>query len=81
MFVKHNIPKKMKDPNNFNILCLIGRVDVGHALCDLGANFNLMPVSIFKKLGIGEGQPTIVSLQLDDCSITYLEGKIDNVLV
>ena len=36
-----------------------------------------MPLSIYKKLGIGEIRPTTVTIQLADKSITYLEGKID----
>ena len=50
-------------------------------LCDLGASINLMPMSIFKKLGIGEARPTTVTLQLADRSITHPEGKIEDVLV
>ncbi|XP_038891744.1 uncharacterized protein LOC120081142 [Benincasa hispida] len=61
--------------------CSIGGLDVGHALCDLEANINLMPLSIFKKLGIGEAQPTSVTLQLADKTIKYSEGKIGDVLV
>ncbi|KAF2370618.1 hypothetical protein BSL67_16720, partial [Acinetobacter baylyi] len=56
-------------------------MDVGRALCDLGVSINLMPLSIFKKLGIGEARPTSVTLQMADRSITYLEGKIEDVLV
>ncbi|XP_038895923.1 uncharacterized protein LOC120084095 [Benincasa hispida] len=40
-----------------------------------------MPLSIFKKLGIGEAQPTSVTLQLTDRTIKYPEGKIEDVLV
>ena len=36
-----------------------------------------MPLSIYKKLGIGEVRPTTVTIQLADKFITYLEGKID----
>ncbi|KAL5571515.1 hypothetical protein UlMin_021112 [Ulmus minor] len=42
---------------------------------------NLMPMSIFKTLGIGEARPTTVSLQLADRSIAQPEGKIEDVLV
>ncbi|XP_038895777.1 uncharacterized protein LOC120083941 [Benincasa hispida] len=56
-------------------------LDVGHALCDLGAIINLMPLSIFKKLGIDEVQPTSVTLQLVDRTIKYPKGKIEEVLV
>ncbi|XP_038895956.1 uncharacterized protein LOC120084129 [Benincasa hispida] len=52
-----------------------------YALFDLGASINLMPLSIFKKLGIGEAQPTSVMLQLADRSIMYHEGKVEDVLL
>lgn len=54
---------------------------VDQAMCDLGVSINLMPLSIFKKLGIGEVMPTTVTLQLADRSIIHSEGKIDDVLV
>ncbi|XP_062080977.1 uncharacterized protein LOC133785777 [Humulus lupulus] len=79
--LKNKIPPKMKDPGIFTIPCSIGGRDVGRALCDLGASINLMPMSIFKKLGIGEARPTIVTLQLADQSMTHPEGKIEDVLV
>ncbi|XP_038902450.1 uncharacterized protein LOC120089097 [Benincasa hispida] len=60
--VSNNLPKKQKDPKSFTVLCSIGGLDVGHTLCDLGASINLMTLSIFKKLGIGEAQPTSVTL-------------------
>lgn len=59
---KENILAKMKDPGSFTISCSIGGINLGHVLCDLGANINLMPLSIFKKLGIGEAKPTTVTL-------------------
>ncbi|KAH9727218.1 hypothetical protein KPL70_008578 [Citrus sinensis] len=53
----------------------------GKALCDLGASINLMPLSVFKQLGIEECKPTTVTLQLADRSHAYPEGKIEDVLV
>ncbi|KAJ9552673.1 hypothetical protein OSB04_016718 [Centaurea solstitialis] len=64
----NKIPQKLKDPDR-------------HVLSDLGASINLMPLSIFKKLGIGEARPTTVTLQLADRSIAYPKGKIEDVLV
>ena len=32
------------------------------ALCDLGASINLMTLTIFRKLGLGEARLTIVTL-------------------
>ncbi|XP_024030537.1 uncharacterized protein LOC112094270 [Morus notabilis] len=80
--ILHNkIPPKLKDPGSFTIPCAIGNNYFGKALCDLGASINLMPMSIFKKLGIGEAWPTTVTLQLADRSLAHPEGKIENVLV
>ncbi|KAJ9544806.1 hypothetical protein OSB04_024513 [Centaurea solstitialis] len=62
----NKIPTKMKDLGCFTIPCLIGGKNVGKALCDLGATINLMPLSIFKSLGIGEARPTTVTLSLAD---------------
>ncbi|XP_061348807.1 uncharacterized protein LOC133294174 [Gastrolobium bilobum] len=52
-----------------------------NALLDLGSSINLMPKSIFRKLGIGEARPTTVALLMADRSITYPKGKIEDVLV
>ncbi|XP_062117899.1 uncharacterized protein LOC133831554 [Humulus lupulus] len=78
--LKSKIPPKLKDLGSFTIHCSIGGRDVGRALCDLGASINLMPMSIFKMLGIGEARPTIVTLQLADHSMAHPEGKIEDVL-
>ncbi|KAJ9542862.1 LOW QUALITY PROTEIN: hypothetical protein OSB04_029368 [Centaurea solstitialis] len=76
----NKIPQKLKDSVLLSRV-LMGGKEVGHALCDLGASINLMPLSIFKKLGIGEARPTTVTLQLADRSIAYPKGKIEDVLV
>ncbi|XP_062113737.1 uncharacterized protein LOC133824778 [Humulus lupulus] len=79
--LKNKIPPKLKDSSSFTIPCSIGGRDVGRELCNLGASINLMPMSIFKKLGIGEARPTTVTLQLVDRSMAHQEGKNEDVLV
>ncbi|XP_060974658.1 uncharacterized protein LOC133039741 [Cannabis sativa] len=79
--LKNKIPPKLKDTGSFTIPISIGGRDVGRALCDLGASINLMPMSIFKKLGIGEARPTTVTLQLADRSMAHPDGKNEDVLV
>ncbi|KAH9716568.1 hypothetical protein KPL71_021504 [Citrus sinensis] len=69
------------DLGRFTIPCSIGTMYNGKALCDLGASINLMSLSVFKQLRIGECRPTIVTLQFVDRSYTYSEGKIEDVLV
>ncbi|XP_062100121.1 uncharacterized protein LOC133805999 [Humulus lupulus] len=79
--LKNKIPPKLKDPGSFTIPISIGGREVGKARCDLGASINLMTMSIFKKLGIGEVRPTTLTLQLVVHSMVHLEGKIEDVLV
>ncbi|KAH9680322.1 hypothetical protein KPL71_026505 [Citrus sinensis] len=79
--LQSKILQKMKDPRSFTIPCSIGTKYNGKALCDLGASINLMPLSVFKQLGVSECRPTTVTLQLADRSHAYSEGKIEDVLV
>ncbi|XP_022151321.1 uncharacterized protein LOC111019284 [Momordica charantia] len=75
------IPEKMKNSGSFIIPVAIGGQKIRQTLYDLGASINLMPMSIYKKLGIGEARPTMVTLQLASRSITHPEGQIQDVLV
>ncbi|XP_024039314.1 uncharacterized protein LOC127898868 [Citrus sinensis] len=79
--LQSKIPKKLKDLESFTIQCTIGTKYNDRALCDLGANINLMTLSAFKQLGVGECRPTTVTLQLAGRSHAYPEGKIGVVLV
>ncbi|XP_010247294.1 PREDICTED: uncharacterized protein LOC104590358 [Nelumbo nucifera] len=77
----NKLPQKLKDPWSFTIPCTIGSLKINKALCDLGASINLMSYLVFKKLGLGEPQPTRVALQLADRSIKHPRGIIEDVLV
>ncbi|KAH9696895.1 hypothetical protein KPL71_023376 [Citrus sinensis] len=79
--LQSKIPQKIKDPGSFTIPYFIGTKYSGKAFCNLGASINLMPLSVFKQLGVGECRPTTVTLQLADISHAYPEGKIEDVLV
>ena len=79
--LQRKLPQKLKDPGSFTIPCTIGNAIFERALCDLGASINLMPLSIFKRLGLGEARPTTVTLQLADRSLKHPRGVIEDVLV
>ncbi|XP_019242269.1 PREDICTED: uncharacterized protein LOC109238035 [Nicotiana attenuata] len=51
--VTRPIAEKPSDPGSFTIPCIIGNYTFAKALCDLGASINLMPLCIYKRLGIG----------------------------
>ena len=40
-----------------------------------------MPMSLYRKLGLGELKPTNVTLQLADRSIRYPDGIVENLLI
>ena len=79
--LQRKLPQKLKDPGSFTIPCTIGNAIFERALCDLGASINLMPLSIFKRLGLGEARPTTGTLQLADRSLKHPRGIIEDVLV
>ncbi|GKC75560.1 reverse transcriptase domain-containing protein [Tanacetum coccineum] len=73
--------EKLGDPNKFLIPCNFPGMDVCHALADLGASINLMPLSIWKKLSLPELTPTRMTLELADRSITHPKGLAEDVYV
>ncbi|XP_070056560.1 uncharacterized protein [Nicotiana tomentosiformis] len=64
--VTRPIAEKLSDPGSFRIPCTIGSYAFAKALCDLRESINLMPLAIYKRLGIGRARPTSTLLQLAD---------------
>ena len=60
---------------------MIGNADMGKALCDSGANINLMPLSVAKRLSLGELTPTAMTLQMADRTLAHPEGILEDVLI
>ncbi|XP_020262800.1 uncharacterized protein LOC109838781 [Asparagus officinalis] len=79
--IQNKLPPKLEDAGLFSTHCVIGNVSINRALCDLGASISLMPMSICKKLGIGDLKPTTISLQLADRSVKYLVGILEDVSI
>nr|GEW37134.1 reverse transcriptase domain-containing protein [Tanacetum cinerariifolium] len=73
--------EKLGDPGKFLIPCDFSRMDVCHALADLGASINLMPLSIWKKLSLPKLTPTQMTLELANRSITRPKGVAEDVFV
>ena len=63
--------QKKEDPGTFTIPCTIGLLHFAKKLCDLGASMNLMPLSIYKLLGLGDRKPTAMRLLIADRMIKY----------
>ncbi|GJW24224.1 reverse transcriptase domain-containing protein [Tanacetum coccineum] len=75
------LPKKLGDPDKFLIPCNFLGMDICHALVDLGASINLMPLSIWKMLSLPELTPTRMTLELEDRSITLPKGVTEDIFV
>nr|GEV68309.1 reverse transcriptase domain-containing protein [Tanacetum cinerariifolium] len=76
--VLKKLPKKLGDPGRFLIPCDFSEFDNCLALADLGANINLMPLSIWKKLRLND---TKMVLELADRTISKPTGVAENVFV
>ena len=79
--ILNKLPLKRKQPGSLTIPCYVGNLSFQKSLCDSGASINLMPLSIYRKLGLGEARPTNVRLQLADRTVKELEGIVEDVLV
>ena len=70
-----------EDPGVPRISCSIFDQYYEHALCDLGASVNIMPMVIYEKLLYPALSPTYMCVQLADSTIRYPEGIAKNILV
>ncbi|XP_069150209.1 uncharacterized protein [Solanum lycopersicum] len=61
-----SLVQKKQDPSAFTIPYTIGLLHFAKTLCDLGASINLMPLSIYKKLALGDPKPTAMRLLMVD---------------
>ena len=72
---------KYKDPGCPIISVNVGGTCVEKALLDLGVSVNLLPYSMYKQLGLGELNPTSITLSLADRSIKIQKGTVEDVLI
>ncbi|KAA3471041.1 signal transducer and activator of transcription A-like [Gossypium australe] len=79
--VGEQVPRKLKDPRNFIIPIEIRSVHFNRALCNLGASINLMSLSVFEKIRLGNLKTTQITLQLGDRSSVHPKGVLDDMLV
>ena len=79
--IRNNLPPKYKDPGSPIISIVVGNSKLGHALVDLGASVNLFPYSVYVDQGLGELEPTNITLQLADRSVKIPRGIVKDVLV
>ncbi|GKC87042.1 reverse transcriptase domain-containing protein, partial [Tanacetum coccineum] len=74
------LPEKLEDPGKFLIPCGLSELKC-KALADLGASINLMPLSVWKKLGLPELISTQMTLELANRDICTPKGIARDVFV
>nr|GFA83127.1 reverse transcriptase domain-containing protein [Tanacetum cinerariifolium] len=74
------LPEKLGDPGKFLIPCGFSELKC-KALADLGASINLMPLYVWKKLGLPDLIPTRMTLELANRAICTPDGIARDVFV
>ena len=54
---------------------------MGKALYDSGANINLMPLSVVKRLSLGELTPTVMTLHIVDRTLAQPKRILEDLLI
>nr|GEV22673.1 reverse transcriptase domain-containing protein [Tanacetum cinerariifolium] len=74
------LPEKLRDPGKFLIPYGFSELKC-KALADLGASINLMPLSVWKKLGLPDLIPTCMTLELANRAICTSDGIARDVFI
>lgn len=61
-----SLEHKKDDLGAFTIPCIVWLVYFYKAVYDIDSSINLIPLSIYKKLGLGDPKPTTIRLLMDD---------------
>ncbi|XP_041999150.1 uncharacterized protein LOC121748697 [Salvia splendens] len=78
---RSDLPSKKTDPGMFTLPISIRDIQVEHAMCDLGASINVLPYSIYRKLGEAKLVDTDIMIQLADRSCIHPEGILEDVII
>ena len=61
-----SLVQKKENMGAFTISCTIELLHFAKALCDIWESINIMPLFIYKRLGLGDLKPTAVWLLMAD---------------
>ena len=79
--IHNSLLEKMQDPSSFTIPCEIGHADMRKTLCDSRASINLVPLSVAKRLSLGELTHIAMTLQMAYKTLAHPEGILEYVLI
>ncbi|XP_073024266.1 uncharacterized protein [Primulina eburnea] len=76
---RRNVPQKLLDHGEFIVPCEIRGHLVEKAICDSRASINIMPRSLYEKLGLSKFRSIELNVQLADKSVQVPLGIVDDV--
>ncbi|XP_049414677.1 uncharacterized protein LOC125877423 [Solanum stenotomum] len=76
-----SLVRNKKDPGAFTIPFTIGIIHFAKALFDSGASINLMPLSIYKNLGLEAVKPIVMRLLMADRTVKRPIRVLQDILV
>nr|GEX18101.1 hypothetical protein [Tanacetum cinerariifolium] len=79
--LQNQLPPKEQDPGSFILPYSIRRLNFNNALADLGASIGIMPLYMYKRLGIGKLEPINMMIEMGDNSKCTPKGLVENLLV
>ncbi|GKB94905.1 hypothetical protein Tco_0981042 [Tanacetum coccineum] len=79
--LQNHLPPKEQDPGSFILPCSIGKLDFNNALADLGASISVMPLSMYKCLGIGKLEQINMVIEMADNTKCTPKGIVENLLI
>ncbi|GKD34084.1 zinc knuckle CX2CX4HX4C containing protein, partial [Tanacetum coccineum] len=77
----NQLPPKEEDPRCFILPYSIGRLDFNNVLADLVASINIMPFSMYKRLGMGKIEPINMVIEMEDNTKIIHKGIVKNLLI
>ncbi|XP_071689029.1 uncharacterized protein [Rutidosis leptorrhynchoides] len=78
---KSDMPPKLGDPGPFIVPCRIDDSEIFRCLTDSGESINLMPLSVYSRLGLDELKSTNTGVRLINQSISKPIGIAENLVI
>ncbi|GKD72993.1 serine--tRNA ligase-like protein, partial [Tanacetum coccineum] len=79
--LRNQLPPTKKDPGSFILPCSIGNLTVRNAIVDLEARVRIMPLSMYKRLGLRKLKPINMTVERADRTKSIPKGIVENLLV
>ena len=81
LIIMNSLPIKKRDPGALMITSEIGGISFTRSLLDTGASINILSKVVFDRHHVGELQPLLVEIHLEDGSVRKPHGLVEDVIL